>query len=109
MGVPLQGYVNLGSWSTNTLADPNRSDMWLAKLTPRARLEIRANRSAAGSMQAHLTLSSDYRIPYRLEFSENFVSWTSLGMVTNTTGSVELLDAPSNGRNIRYYRARDRR
>ncbi len=107
LAVPLQGYVNLAGQSIHANPDPNSTGVWLAKFSPQARMRIAMQGSAGGTMEAHLTISSDYRVPYKVEFSDDFLGWTSLGLATNSTGSVEFLDLPPLGCRLRYYRARD--
>ena len=64
----------------------------------------KAERLSSG--QARLTICGLARDAYSVERSGDLIQWTAAGVVTNTSGFIDLADAGSLGNRQMFYRAR---
>src|SRR5206468_3704838 len=55
--------------------------------------------------QVRLLISGDAGYPVAIEASQNFSSWTMLGSLMNTNGTINFTDTPATNQ-VRYYRVR---
>jgi Leucine-rich repeat (LRR) protein len=110
----LQTSTNLANWSSLKLVQTNSFTMAFTDTTatPASRfyrlmefpiLLDSPARLAGGAVQLRLHSPAGHR--FELQATTNFTAWSTLGMVTNTLGTVSFTDTTATNLTRRFYRA----